>query len=385
MKRLLSIALVCLLTRTASAETTQIDLGSEFEPFTYASAKAPTLDLVECCAKCRANAAASGTTKPWAFSLTQTSDYGTSLALPIGLTPANTLLAPAGNAAQAGILNNAQAATLGLLGNLGLAPVPPGTDAVGVFEDDFQFQTTGALSYQRQVGEFGTLTASYTYYQNLHPDVKQLDLMSHTPSVQYALKLTDRLTNATYYNYAYYFLSGSSFVTQNRIGNITTFRVNDRWDLAGGTNYANANFRNANYLNSDNYAGTLEATRYMDEARNNYVKVGYGAGYSDAALTGFAYMVNNGFITTRILYGDENRNELRLTGSYGRYDFKGLDPIQQTIYRADNIYNAGLFYGRKIADNVQLFAQYNYLKSNSNVARQLYNSDLISLGILYTR
>ena len=170
------------------------------------------------------------------------------------------------------------------------------------------------------------MTASYTYYQNLHPDVKQLDLMSHTPSVQYALKLTDRITTATYYNYAYYFLSGSSFVTQNRIGSLTTFRANDRWDLTGGTNYANANFRGAAFLNSDNYAGTLEATRYTDEARNNYVKVGYGAGYSDAALSGFTYMVNNGYIVTRILYGNENRNEATAHRQLRPLRFQGARP-----------------------------------------------------------
>lgn len=378
--------LACLTAGVAVAdESSTTSVSTDFDPFaTAAEQTAKSFDLVECCDLCR-RATSGGQTKPWSFALTQTADYGTSLALPISLTPANTLLGPAGGGGPVGILNLGQADALGLLGNLGVLPIPPGPAPVGVFDDDFQFQTTAGVTYQRPIGEYGTLTASYTYYQSLHPDLDEVDLTSHTPAVQYAVQLTDRITHATYYNYQYYFLSGSSFVSQHRIGGLTTFRVNDRWDLAGGTNFAVADFIDAPYLDSDNSAGTLEATRYFDADRNNYVKAGYGGGYSDAALRGFAYQVNSGYLTFRFLTGAEKRNEWRTTGSYGRYDFIGLDPIQQTIFRADNLWNAGLFYGRRIGDNLQIFAQYSYLKSNSNVARQLYNSDLVSFGVTYTR
>lgn len=383
MKSILALAISVLAGAVVHAET-PISLTTQFDPFvTQASAVSNEIslnDYVEVAQRRRVPS-------PWSFSFTQTSDYGTSLALPIGLTPANTLLAPAGNPGQANILTGPQAAVLGVLGNLGLAPVPPGgANVVGVFEDDFQFQTTAYTQYQRKFGEFVTFTGGYNYYQNLHPDVKQLDLMSHTPSAQLALQLTDRIVSTNYYNYNYYFLNGDSFVTQNRVGNTTTFLANNRWDLALGANYANANFRqSADYLNSDNYAGTLEATRYLGGARNNYFKVGYGAGYSDAQLSGFSYQVNNFYTVTRFLYGDGNRNEVRLTGGYGRYDFIGVDPLQAGIYRADNIYTSGLFYGRRLSTNLQLFASYNYLKSNSNVIRQLYNSDLFSFGVTYAR
>jgi hypothetical protein len=360
-----------------------VDLSGGFEPFArQASAASNDFDLTEVCDRCRSQRCPS----PWSVNLTQTSDYGTSLALPISLTPANTLLSPIGNPAQAGILNLAQVTNLGLLGNLGLAPVAPGTNVQGVFEDDFQFQSTAGVGYKHVIDEYRTLTLGYTYYQNLHPDVKQLDLMSHTPSVNYAVKLTDRVATAAYYNYAYYFLSGSSFLTQNRVGSLTTFAANERWTYNLGANYANVNFRQgADYLNSDNYAGTLEANRFFDTAQTRYFRLGYGGGYSNAVNEGFSYRVNNFYTMYRFLYGSGNRNEMRLSGGYGLYDFVGADPIQQGLRRKDNIYTAGLFYGRKITDNVQLFAQYTYLNSNSNVSRQLYNSDLFSLGLTYAR
>lgn len=364
------------------AETPRLE--AEWEPFVRPIASTTELELVE--VRRATSTSSSATTSPWSFSLTQTSDYGTNLALPIGLTPANTLLAPVGDPALAGILTGVQANTLGILGNLGILPVPPGAPPVGIFEDDFQFQTTAATQYQRQVGEFGTFTATYTYYQSLHPDVDEVDLQSHTPTAAYALKLTDRLTTAAYYNYSYYFLSGSSFLSQNRVGLLSTFVANERWDFAAGVNYSNVNFRQqSDFLNSDNYACALEATRYFNDDRTTYLKVGYGPGYSDARLSGFAYQLNNVYATYRELFGRDNRNEVRFSGGYGLYDFIGPDPLQPGIFRADNIWTTGMFYGRKINDNMQLFAQYTYLNSNSNVARQLYNSDLISFGVTYAR
>lgn len=360
-----------------------VDLSGGFDPFVrQASAEADGFDLTDVCDRCRS----CNCTSPWTVNLTQTADYGTALALPIGLTPANTLLAPVGNPAAAGILNLPQAANLGLLGNLGLAAVPPGTNVMGVFEDDFQFQSTAGLGYKHQIDEYRTLTLGYSYYQNLHPDVKQLDLMSHTPSVNYAVKLTDRITTATYYNYAYYFLSGSSFLTQNRIGSLTTFAANERWTYNLGVNYANVNFRQgADFLNSDNYAGTFEANRFLDSAQTRYLRIGYGGGYSDALNQGFSYRVNNIYSVYRFLFGSDNKNEMRLSSGYGFYDFVGADPIQQNLKRNDNIYTAGVYYGRQLSTNVQLFAQYTYLNSNSNVSRQLYNSDLFSLGVTYVK
>jgi len=151
MKTLLTNALLAVLVfaNSAHARSEQlVDLSGGFEPFArQASAEAENFDLVEVCNRCRQ----SNSTSPWSVNLTQTSDYGTSLALPIGLTPANTLLAPVGNPAAAGILNLPQAANLGLLGNLGLAAVPPTNNVMGVFEDDFQFQSTAGLGDRKSV------------------------------------------------------------------------------------------------------------------------------------------------------------------------------------------------------------------------------------------
>lgn len=361
--------------------------------FTAAKQYVYDADLTECACRhfgrSHGNASQTGAKKPWILFLTQTSDYGTNLTLPIGLTPANTLVGPfggpfnilGGSTGPGSVVNQ-----LGLQQILGLAPgaPPPPTPSTGFFPNDAQFQTTAGAQYQRAVGDDGTFTASYSYYQNLHPSVQQLNLQSHTPTLQYAHKLTDRLVATSYYTYSYYFLEGNTFVDQNRTGMFLTFLANDRWDWTVRGDYNHANFQAGPFLNSDNYAGTLEATRYVGEGRNNYLRMGYGYGYSDAQYRGFAYQLNNAYAIVRKLFGPNSVNELRLTGSYGTYDFFGVDPIA-LIPRADRIFTGNIFLGRTLATGIQVFASYTYLNSDSNVTRQQYDSSLTSVGIIYAR
>lgn len=353
--------------------------------FESAYAQETRLEILECAAsgcRCGQNNAASTAAKPWTVFVTQTADYGTNLALPIGLTPANTLVGAAG--IPPNILNLNQAGLLGILNVLGF-PGPPGPPppTAGYFPDDWQFQTTAGTQYQKAVGERGTFTASYSYYQNLHPSVKQLDLQSHTPTLQYALKINDRLTAATYYNYSYFFLSGSSYVNQNRLGSYVTFTPNACWDLTLRTDYNHANFQPAPFLNSDNYAGTIEATRYLHGARNDYLRIGFGSGYSDAQYRGFAYQLTNIYAGSRKLFGSSNQNEFRLLGSYGIYNFFGTDPLEN-VARDDRIFTGNIYLGRTFKKRWQAFGSYTYLDSFSTVNRQLYDSSITSMGLTYT-
>jgi len=360
-------------------------LADDDEVFSQSlAAGAVDYDLVECaCRRCGCESC-NPATKSWTLFATQTADYGTNLALPIGLTPANTLLGNPGDPASANILTDTQAALLGVLGNLGLAPVAPGPAPQAFFPNDFQFQTTAGLQYQKAVGEYGTFTASYTYYQNLHPSVEQLNLQSHTPTLQYACQLTDRLVSTSYYTYSYYFLDGNSYVNQNRVGTGVTFSPNERWALSTRFDYNHANFQPAPFLNSDNYAGVLEATRYYGNGTDNYVRVGYGSGYSDARLRGYAYQINNVYGMWRRLFGASNLNEVRVTGTYGMYNFFGVDPFA-AIARDDRIYSLNFFLGRNVTKQLQLFASYTYFNSDSNVIQQEYDSSLTSIGASFSR
>ena len=319
----------------------------------------------------------------WSFLFTQTADYGTSLALPISLTPANTLVGPLGGVGQ--ILDLQLLSDLGLLDNLGLIPGPvPDVPAVAVFDDDFQFQTLANLTRTSRVGDSGTFAAGYTYYQSLHPDLKPLDLYSHTATLQYAQQLTDYRLVGGDYNYSYYFLDGNSFVSQNRLGAFWLERLSDRWATHVRGDYFDANFRTSEFLNSDNYAARLEAIRYLAGDPNDYLTFGYGAGYSDAVARPFSYQVNSLYVGGRWLYGECDQNDLRLTLAYGIYDFFGVDPVQP-VERQDEIATFNIWHGRQFAENLQWFAAYTYLHSNSNVVRNDYDSSLISLGITYFR
>jgi hypothetical protein len=386
MKAIWATLLAVVAAQQCDAETF-FPLADDAEVFTQSlAAGAADFDLIDCaCRRCGGCCCGNTTTtKPWTVFATQTADYGTNLTLPIGLTPANTLLGFPGDPSSANILTDTQAALLGVLGNLGLAPVPPGPTPQAFFPNDFQFQTTAGAQYQKAIGENGTLTASYTYYQNLHPTVEQLNLQSHTPTIQYAHKLNDRLVSTSYYTYTYYFLDGQSYVDQNRTGTGLTYSPNQRWALSTRFDFNHANFQPAPFINSNNYAGVFEATRFYGDGTNNYIRVGYGAGYSDAQLRGYSYQINNVYGIWRRLFGTSNLNEIRITGTYGLYNFFGTDPFAG-IARDDRIYSLSFFLGRNVTKHLQLFASYTYLNSDSNVVRQEYDSSLTSIGASFSR
>lgn len=308
------------------------------------------------------------TQKPWTVSFTQTVDYGTNLALPLSLTPANTLVSPLSDPSLIGIIDS-----IGLLN-----PLDP---LIPVFEDDFQFQTTASAIRTWDIGADSQFSAGYGYYQNLHPRVEQLDLMSHSVLAQYSRRMGEKWLGAVGYSFVYYYLDDTSFVSQSTITPSLLYSCNEQWDLQMTGSYGNANFRQTSFLNSDNYAATMEAIRYLADGRHNYLTIGCGYGYSDAADEAFSYQVPNVFAGVRWLFGSELRNEFQLIGSYGFYRFEATDPVEIGVRREDNIYSFNPILSRTVNEYFKVFASYTYYNSESTLIRQLYDQNLISIGV----
>ena len=326
-----------------------------------------------------------GCYKPWQFNFSQTAGYGTNLALPISLTPANTLITSPAVPGGPTLLTLPVVGNLGLLDNLGLAPGPIANQpTTPFFKDDFRFQTDMGLQNTQQLSNGALWTNGYSFYQTLHPSVEQLNLQAHTLKSAYSQQVSDRVVATADYYYSYYYLNGDSFVSQNQLGGALLFRANDQWDYQVRAQYLNANFRPAPFLNSDTYLTKLEAIRYLGNTRTNYLNGGYSFAFSDAASRAFTYQVNGIYIGGRWLYGDELRNEFKITFTYGSYDFYGLDPIDN-VFRQDNIYILQTYLGRRLNDNWTLFGNYTYYNSVSNVVRQDYDSSLVSIGLAYLR
>lgn len=328
---------------------------------------------------------ANGCPKPWQFNFSQTAGYGTNLALPLTLTPANTLITSPALPGGPTLPTLPAIASLGLLDNLGLNPAPvPNQPVTPYFKDDFRFQTDMGLQNTRQLANGGQWTNGYSFYQTLHPSVEQLNLQAHTLKAIYSQQISDRFVATGDYYYSYYYLNGDSYVSQNQVGGALLFRASEQWDYQVRVQYLNANFRPAPFLNSDTYLGKLEAIRYLGDSRNNYLNGGYSFANSDAASLAFSYQVNGVYVGGRWLYGEDLRNEFKVTFTYGSYDFYGVDPVDN-VFRQDNIYILQTYLGRQLNDHWTLFGNYTYYNSVSNVVRQEYDSSLISIGLAYLR
>lgn len=281
--------------------------------------------------------------KPWSVTFTQTVDFVTNLALPFQLTPAN----------------------------------------ASVFRDDFQFQTNAGAYYQRQLGPDSSFRSGYSYYQNLHPSVNELDLYSHTALAQYSRRLSDRLIATLDYNYAYYFLESASFVSQNRAGITTLYSMNDCWDIKLRYEYLQSDFRIAPALDANAHTGQVELIRYLDASRKAYLTGGYAFNRWDAANDGFSYDLNSVFLAGNWLFGPCNQNELQVLAVYYDLDFDDFDPIETTVIRHDRIWNMTARLTRHVTDRLDVFAQYILFDDDSNVVRQDYLSNAVSVGITF--
>jgi hypothetical protein len=170
-------------------------------------------------------------------------------------------------------------------------------------------------------------------------------------------------------------------VSQSTVTPNLLWRYSDRWDIKTTASYGNASFRNTPFLSSDNYAATGEAIWYTSEARINYLSLGSGYGYSNAVDDAFSYHVPSIYSVGRWYFGDRRQYDVLVTASYADYRFVATDPVELGVRREDHIYSFNPILSRTLNENVKLFASYFYYNSDSNLIRQLYDQNVVSLGI----
>ena len=280
----------------------------------------------------------------WQVTFTQTADYVTNLALPFALTPNN-----------------------------------PST-----FRDDFQFQTGAGVRYGWEQAPLDGFNVGYNFYQSLHAEVQEVDLLAHLVQAEYHWQHSERCRAALTYNYGYWFVDGASFVSQNRGGFNFLFQRNTFWDWKLGYEYADGNYRRDAALDSDGHHVRLEFVRYLDENRANHFTAGYLYNQSSARVDAYSYHGHGGFCNLHWLIGGSPADQLDLMASYSAYDFEDFDLVEPALARRDRIGSLTARLTRKISADANLFAQYRYYNSDSNVARQNYQSDLVSVGLNLT-
>lgn len=281
------------------------------------------------------------TGKRWFFSVAQTADYVTNLALPLFVTPSN---------------------------------------VVATLQDDYQFQTNAYAQYRIFGNQKHSLTTGFNYYQSLHPKVEQLDLFAFSSLTQYARVINDRLTAFANYTYSYYFLDNDSLLSRNGFGSGFTLRTRPRtyWTVAStlGDNYY---FLDPSQT-STSYFIQLQRLQYI-ACSNWYWLASYAYGHNDARFNAWSYNVHSVSLGTGVNFGRCLKNNLTFVGNYGTYDFLGVNtPLGDTEAREDDIWSMTTRWSRALGPHSTIFAQWTYFNSNSNIARQNFVSDLYSIG-----
>lgn len=283
--------------------------------------------------------------KRFFVSYSQTADYVTNLALPLALTPLN----------------------------------------VPVRKNDAQFQSNVFAQYRLYADDVQSLTTGFNFYQSLHPSVEQLDLTAYTSITQYTRRLTDRLTAYSYYNYSYYLLDHTKFLNANNFGGGFAFQKDRTVNWIFNMNLANNGYYLFPAQDADTSVFQLQRYKYFGRDLTNYWFGGYAYGYNNAVYNGFSYNLHNFFVGYGKNFGYQLRNQFLTYGSYGYYGFKGIDPFDPAgVRRQDSIYTLTTRLAHTLGPHSTIFAQYTYFSSDSNVARQNFDSHLVSIGgLLY--
>lgn len=323
----------------------------------------------------------SNSPSPWNVTLTQTVDYGTNLTLPIGLTPANTLLSSGGGTGS--IINNGVLGNLGLLDNVLGGSSPPVVDSptAGGFQDDWMFRSFANVQYLEKLGDDGQFTLGYGLYENLHAHVEQLDLLSHTLSAQYAQQLNDDWTAALNYSFVFYELDHDSLVSQNNAGLGLAYRPTRLWSYNADLGFTDSNFRGIDSLDAQFWSGKSSITRYFSESQTSSITGGAQYGYWNARAETFSYDLHSVFANVRKSLDKNATTNLDVGASWGNYGFRGLDFIQQDRRRDDDLYGVSTTVSKQLGSRWTIFAMYLYTNSSSNVVRQDYASSFVSTGV----
>ncbi len=68
--------------------------------------------------------------------------------------------------------------------------------------------------------------------------------------------------------------------------------------------------------------------------------------------------------------------------SYGNYEYQGFDIIEPSVIRNDDLMSVSTRLTRTLTDHFSVFFMYSLTVSNSTVARQNFDSELYSLGLM---
>lgn len=244
-------------------------------------------------------------------------------------------------------------------------------------KDDFRTVLNVGGDYRFDLGSKASLTAGYGFSQSLHADFEEYDLQRHlfTTRTTYIVNRDLRLN----FDYGYTFerLDNEDFQDEHSTGINAFFRET-------GSLFSGVGWR---YEDGDNEFNSTQSAKmhtvYFNQYwyfpnMKDYLYGGYLYSDSNAGLARWDYDLNQFYFGAN--YSLSEKDHLSGTLYFSFYDYEGKDTLETTKSRDDDLFGFNLKYSRDLTDWSNAFLQYSLNDSDSNITRQDYTGQVISVG-----
>lgn len=260
-------------------------------------------------------------------------------------------------------------------------PLTPGNSLNPLRQDDFRTRINFGGDYRFDFGDKGKLTTGYDFTQSLYADFDEYNLQGHTVGGRYSFQASPKVSLSLNYNFDYFTLDGDDYLFSHRTGARAFFQEWESFYGRIGYQFKNDEFE----LNptQDRDVHSVDLTEYWFFNKNrDFISVGYTYGNADANLSRWSYDLHRVAATAK--YDVLPRH--RLTGllAYSSYEYDGFDTLETTKIRDDDVLSFRARYTYELSDWADLFVQYAITDTDSNILRQDYLGEVVSLGTALT-
>jgi tetratricopeptide (TPR) repeat protein len=244
-------------------------------------------------------------------------------------------------------------------------------DVAGVFEVAGAFRILEAPSHELEVG--------YDFYQSVYADVTDANLQSHTFSID-GSRAVHGLDTGLSYRFTHASLGGDDFLDLHDLLPSVGYSVLSNWYVILGYNYQHKDFDVDNDRDADHHALALDNFWFLCDGKAS-LSLGYRLQKEDTDGPEFEYLGN--LVKVRLNSAVAIGGFEFDTTAFFQYQSKEYDNVTASIgeKRADDLYTAGLGFGKSLNRIIRARLDYGYFNSDSNLPDSDYDEHTITLSL----
>lgn len=245
-------------------------------------------------------------------------------------------------------------------------------------KEDSRLIILGNLGYDKKITDRFNLGVGYKFYQNLHKEITELNVQSHTLEVKtgYKFKL---FTFHLPYRFNYILLDQNKYEQIHAVNPTISFPFRKRFLARVEYEFEDKEFFTSATRDATNHEIGLGLYYFFSQGKR-FLRLQYYHDWEDAAGPDWDYQGNRvkGTFYSPLPY----KINLMVDVEYDSYGFENINSILG-IKRDDDVYKAGVTFFREFTHGINAVFQYLFTRNRSNIVYYDYSRHIISLMVGY--